>query len=548
MFLVILFYFSILYYYIYQSIKGKSLIYSVISTLTYIIIINGILSWVMYIFDYKLTDFILISWYFILIVCIIIFNKNNTFIKSELNSLELVFLLITILLFSFFFYIRYSNGTSISFETTDPAVHYDLFKTYFNNKELMLSIPSDIYQKMSDYPVLFYVNCAIFYSMFPFFKDYNFYIIFNTFLSGMASLLFFYLLALKIELNVKSFIIATILTIFFTTTLIFALLLFGFSSQIIALVVIIEIMILNNSTNSKYFYLKLNLLLVGVLLSYYYYFPIIIFSLLVSFYLKEKKKLQFIYNFTKSILFPSIVYYVIFIIFNVEPVGGKAHLLNTEGYIFRDLYSTIIVFIPMAIITFYIFIKHHKKNFIYDNIIFIFSLLFSIVLFFIAVFFEKVSSYYFFKNHLMIYLVFLNSSFLFLYLYINLKYVITATIISIMLFLSLNYLEIYRLNTNKQIFNNILLNLNFFTENYRLLYKEPILNKEQLNSLSPVCNTFYKTSDVLQSLWIYSMTGCNPKYFQASGNTSFDNLREFYNNNNDINIQNSDIKIIDLRK
>ena len=548
--LVVFLYFFILLYFIYKSIKGSSLIYSLTSTFVYILIINGILSWIMYILDYKLTDFVLISSYFILIVFIIFLNKldkNYIFIKTEVNSLELIFLLISILLFTFFFYIRFQNGNSISFETTDPVVHYDLFKTYFKNRELMLSIPSDIYSKMSDYPVLFYVNCAIFYSMFPFLKDYNFYILFNIFLCFISSLLFFHLLISKTKLNFKSYILASILTIVLTITLIYSLLIFGFSSQIIALAIIIEIMIISNNTNNKYFYLKSNFLLVGVLLSYYYYFPMIVLSLLITIYIKENEIFNSIYSFFKAICLAIIFYYIVFVLFNVEPAGGKAHLINTEGYIFRDLYSTLIVFIPMSLITFYMFIKYKKKEFIFDNIIFIFSILFSLLLFIMAVIFGRVSSYYFFKNHLMIYLVLLNSSFIFLYFYSKLKYTTVVGIISILIFLSLKPLEDYRINSNKQIINNILLNLNLFNENYRFLFKEAILNKEQLKYISSECHTFYKTSDVLQSLWIYSMTGCNPKYFQAPGNTSFDNVREFYNNNNNIDTTNLDIKVIDLR-
>jgi type II secretory pathway pseudopilin PulG len=119
-------------------------------------------------------------------------------------------------------------------------------------------------------------------------------------------------------------------------------------------------------------------------------------------------------------------------------------------------------------------------------------------------------------------------------------------IVSFLLLLSLEPLEKYRINSNKQIVNNILLNLNLFSENYRLLLKEPILNEKQLQNISFKCDTFYKTADVLQSLWIYSMTGCNPKYLQAPGGTAFDNVREFYNNNNTIDTTGLNIKIIDL--
>jgi hypothetical protein len=142
-----------------------------------------------------------------------------------------------------------------------------------------------------------------------------------------------------------------------------------------------------------------NVFLIGLFLSYHYYIPEMVLSLFFLNIIKSNKptaiqKIFFSiltllkkYFISLLIILPLIKYYI-----------GSSSIISADGPITRDIYSSFIVFIPGLIQLGY-FKQDNKYNFI--SILLFSTLLFSIALYLLCIF-NICSSYYFFKNYIML--------------------------------------------------------------------------------------------------------------------------------------------------
>ncbi len=526
---------------------------NLVSSFIYLFIINSIISILCLVLKFKVSELLLSIIYLILsfgLFSLYCYNPKSNQVRITCYFSHLYLLLISLLTIVIFYY-RFKCGTVIAFETTDPVVHYDMFKTFYSSKQLLLSEPSKIYPWMSDYPSLFYVNIGVFYYIFSFMPDWQFYIIFNLFLFLLASYKFYHLLLASIKESMSKNIIAIIIALYFSCSYLLNLVLFGFSSQLIALVVILEFLFVcsrlysNQTSNFKLQIIhkvELNLLLVGTLVGYYYYFPELLVGLFLFILVSEKIK-DAIVDLLSSLIVPILVFVVLFIIYKAHPKGGESFLLKSEGYIFKSFYCGLLIFIPMFIVNIYQSIKLKKAKF--EDIILVVSLLFSVCLFMLCLI-GKASSYYFYKNYLVLYVLILFSGYNFIVKNKLIYYWFIVFILSIILWFLMPVLESARVNSKNITVNNLLVNQNMLAFNYiNLIHPKIILslNDIYLISADKRCNVFYKTADVLQSLWTYNISGCYPKLHKDKD--AFTNIYNLYKNEN-ILPKGSGISVVDI--
>lgn len=524
---------------------------NLITSFIYVLVLDVVLSYVCLLLKCKVSDLFLVILYSLFSIFLLsLHRKSKKKLVFTISAYEIIYTTILITSVIFILYYRFNNASVIAFETTDPVVHYDMFKSFYLNQELLISAPSKIYPWMSDYPSLFYVNAGIFYRIFSFIADWKFYIYFNLFLLILASYKFYKLLLLTTVNNVIKSVFAMFMATYFCWSYTVNLVMFGFSSQLIVLVVILEFctvligMSQDNSEMNKITtinVIKINVLLTGVIVGYYYYLPEIIVSFCI--FIIVKKRIYSVKDICISVILPTLFFIIIFLIFKAHPKGGESALLKSEGYIFRDLYSSIILPLSATIVLFYLCIRNKTYDFLF--VLTMISFAFSLILFVMCLF-NIASSYYYYKNYLMLYILTLLNFYIFIAETRSIYNWFMLLLFSIILLIGVQYVERFRLASDSEIIHNLLPNQNMLLFNFQHISKaNSILTNKQINYISHDvnCNVFYKTRDVLQSLWIYSISGCYPKYFRTGD--ELQNISVLYNNDNIVpNI--SGIKIVDF--
>lgn len=452
-------------------------------------------------------------------VLVIFMFKKKKFQKYIFNRIDIIYIFLLVIAIIAICYMNFGFPFDINYMSSDPSMHY-LTSIRFAEQETLMpnTIPDEVYGTMDVRKPVSYVNSGLLMKCFCKNLDtidcYNVFVAFGIFTLIMAGVTLYSALkkfAKNKECTLFAFLVALICTLGYPLNSF----LFGFeylTMGLLVLVVIIDIAIYfyeKEVLNIKWIILIMFLLNFGLFGSYYMFVPYVYSALWIYFCIKNYYKTKKIV--TKSLILvllitliiPFVLGYIYHLAPNIYAILINKKIDSTEiwdysnyiagdgmavdGYIYINLYSNIILLIPLTI---YFFVKNGMdkkiKEELFICILIVFCVLFILILL-LGNIFEKVSTYYLIKNYFALWIIFAFINYkalvtiqeenkylsrVFIYSYIFL--VIICTIFS--------EVDIIEKNTNED--ENILSVMEIFGANKTiLLYETAEYNKMELELL-----------------------------------------------------------------
>lgn len=334
--------------------------------------------------------------------------KNKQIQKYFIDKKDILFISIIIITQLPVLYKQYGCLNSIKFYTTDAYVHYTAAKEFYKSDTLLNRKGIEEIKIDRTFMPFAYINEGILMKATASYigGEPNLYKIFlfsecNIYLGTIF--VFYFLLKNRVKEKWKTIIIF-IFTIFCAMGYPLNCLLTGFHYLQINVILALTIMLLLQE-NKKKNYLSIFLLNLGVILSYNLFAPFVYVAQFFYWLINKIKK-----NIDRKMLLKYIIITLIlpgimglyFYFFSTN--GGTSNMpqinpLLLDGYIYRNLWSTIILYIPFSI--YYIIKKIKQKNIDYGLCFGICTILYALCLG-ICWKMEKISSYYYFKIYYML--------------------------------------------------------------------------------------------------------------------------------------------------
>lgn len=376
---------------------------------------------------------ILISMFLIFILI-----RKKQFQKYNFYKIDVLYISLTLIIVLIVSYINFGIPFNIKYETSDPSVHYLTSVMFAESDALLAGVEDDaVYGSFNARKTVSYVNSGLLMKCFAKTLEpmqcYNIFVlfgIFTLFLTGTTMYSALANLATKEEHKLWAFVISLICMLGYPLNSF----LFGFEYLSMGLLVICTIIDLvhyyeKELLKIKYFIILMALLNFGLFASYYMFVPFIYPALWIYFYIKNYQKTKKI--LTKEIvllwLITLLIPFVLGFIYHLEPdlyaifinkssnIGTEmeysTHIVKSafavDGYIYINLYSNMLLLLPLPI---YLFVKDTKEHKLKNNI-FIGLLLFFIIIFMeillIGYKLERVSIYYLSKNYFALWIILL---------------------------------------------------------------------------------------------------------------------------------------------
>lgn len=353
----------------------------------------------------------IINFSIVILIFLIIKKKNEkqSYYFKWGDIVIAILILLTVLGIS---YKRYGKNLDLKYESSDPATHYAAAKQFYKYKTLLVNVKEvDKIYEFGNFMPAAYVNTGIMFDVASTkineSQFYKVYIIFDIAILALGAEMFYFLIT-KDEKN--SFL--KIIGIVFTYLYIFAYplnsMLFGFSYLSVSLLVIEGIVAIAPMVNSDKYKAEF-VILIGFLLtfaiffSYYLFMPIIYVALglyLLINILKNRKEIKVfsiknVFTIGIILIIPTVLGFCYFVLPGIlSGEGTEIQSIGAEGYIYKNLYSNLILISPL--ILYYIIAKIRKKENDFVNIYIILSIIFILVML-VGVIEGKVSTYYFYK-------------------------------------------------------------------------------------------------------------------------------------------------------
>lgn len=362
-------------------------------------------------------------------------KKIQKYSYYKIDSLYIALMVLVILLIS---YCNFGFPFNIKYETGDPSVHYLTSVMFAESDSLLAGTGGDyVYGSFATRKTTSYVNSGLL--MKSVCKDlkpiecYNVFVVFGIITLILTGITMFSALnhfAKSKEHRFWAFLISLVCTLGYPLNS----LLFGFEYLSMGLLVICAILNLiyyykKEEINIKLFALTMALLNFGLFCSYYMFVPFVYPALWIYFSIvnyNETNKIvtkKLIALLLSTLLIPFILGYIYhlapniygILINNFSDIDKSMELssylvksgLAVNGYIYINLYSNMLLLIPLII---YFFIKKAKdkelKNESFLGLLILFNVLFIEVLL-IGNKFGKVSMYYLSKNYFTLWIVLL---------------------------------------------------------------------------------------------------------------------------------------------
>ena len=459
----------------------------------------------------------IINFLFILILMIPIL-KRKEIQKYMFKKIDIIFISILAVIILVVSYINFGFPFNIKYETGDPSVHY-LTSIMFAESETLLAAaePDQVYGSFNVRKTMSYVNSGLLMkclsdNLEPI-QCYNIFVVFGIFILFLTGLEIYS--ALKIFANNnKKILIAFIVSLLCTLGYPLNSLLFGFEYLSMGLLVIATIINFiyyykEEIFEFKFIVIVFLLLNFGLFSSYYMFVPFIYPATWIFFCIENYKKTKKIVTkelvilLLLTLLLPFVLGYIYHLAPNIYAILINKTLdidkvwnysnyiagdgLATNGYIYINLYSNVILLFPLAIYLFVIDIKENKLN----KELFLFLLLIFTVGFIgillIGNYFGKVSMYYLSKNYfaLWIILAFCNYKALLLLAERNnyiMKLLISSYILLFIIYTAFTNTKMINSLTNP--YENILTVMEIFGVNKdMLLNKKEVYNQEEIEIL-----------------------------------------------------------------
>jgi len=381
--------------------------------------------------------------------------KKKEIQKYKFHKIDLISIVIIAVVVLIISYFNFGYPFNVNYETGDPSTHF-IAATMFAKSDALLAAEKEIDQvhgSLQKMKTGSYVNSGLLMKCFcpelDLMKCYNIFVLFGMFtlfLIGTTMYSAFVNYTTKKEHKIWALLISLICLLGYPLNSF----LFGFEYLTMGLLIICAIINLvyyydRNIIKFPYIVILFGLLNFGLFVSYYMFVPFIYTALWMHFYIKnhrETKKIltkKLIILWIVTLLIPFILGYIyhlepkIYSIFlketssvtgttnkgntgqtspetNLESLTESAsQIINkglpTKGYIYINLYSNMLLLLPLTI---YLFIKDTKDNNLRNNqflgLLTLFTISFILFLLF-GYKFEKVSMYYLSKNYFALWIV-----------------------------------------------------------------------------------------------------------------------------------------------
>lgn len=374
----------------------------------------------------------------LIVSCVFVFltAKNKQVQKYSFERIDLLYIALIILVVLFISYLNFGFPFNIKYETGDPSVHYLTSIMFAESETLLAGTEGDyVYGSFNTRKTTSYVNSGLI--MKSICKDlnaiscYNVFVIFGIITLTLTGITIFSSLthfAKNKEQRLWAFLLSLICILGYPLNSF----LFGFEYLSMGLLVICAILCLvyyykNERIEFKYFVILMFLLNFGLFCSYYMFVPFIYPALWIYFcienYNNTKKVItkELVVLLLVTLLIPFVLGYIYHIAPNIygviinnfsnidKSMELSSYLVNSglavNGYIYINLYSNMLLLIPLAI---YFFIKKAKERELKKEVLLGLLLAFNILFIEILLIgnkFGKVSMYYLSKNYFVLWIL-----------------------------------------------------------------------------------------------------------------------------------------------
>ena len=313
-------------------------------------------------------------------------------------------------------YANFGNLTKIRYISMDGREHYKVAREFSEN-ETLTNKQTENYTVGPTFMPAGYVNAGILLKIFkPYLGTvelYKIYILFESYIYLLASVMFYFTVN---KINSKKSKINMMITIIFSIIYALGYLLnswiSGFHYLVIGILFITAILyvigeiIEKNKLNRLSQIILIFLLNLGLIFSYCLFCPFVYLAEFIYFTYKywKNEKIKLAILTLVVLIIPGIIG-VIYLVFPNST--GVTNGMALEGYIYKNIWSNIIAFIPFTIYYFYYNIKNKKITI--ENIMLTLLIIFMIILF-IGTKIGKCSEYYFYKNYYILWLLLIYSN------------------------------------------------------------------------------------------------------------------------------------------
>lgn len=443
--------------------------------------------------------------------------------------------------------INFRNLTRIRYISMDAVQHYKAAREFSENTTLFDKATENTTTSKSHMP-MGYVNVGILFKIFrPYFgvvSLYKIYILFEGIIYFLCGIIFYYLIE-KICKTRSQLIIGIIFSIIYLIGYPLNSLISGFHYLLIGIlyfstiIYTIKGIIIPEKLQNIYNIIILMLLNIGLIFSYALFCPVIYLAEFVYFiykYYKDKNKKYLVMYIFLTLVLTGLMGCNIILYQRFKEIGASGIAL--EGWIYKNDWSNIILFIPFTI---YYLIKKIKKDNIFEKSLFIFF-----IIFFILIAIGKsigiCSSYYFYKNSYILWILVLYTAVKSMIYMINKKnawnYIIKifTGFYIFLLIISVSFIDTYitaEEKTNESIFTM----MEIFTLNFtNMKVNATFVSNEEIEAIKAydnIAKSNWKEKGVLlvlpsptQILWTKALTG-----YEGIENTNIDFYINKWNNN-----------------
>ncbi|MCK9251239.1 MAG: hypothetical protein M0P55_00620 [Clostridiales bacterium] len=324
--------------------------------------------------------------------------QKYTMTVTDVVAWALVFVLVAVLA-----YLQFGDHLRIQYETSDPSIHMSNAKKILNND----AVGSMYFMALN--------NALLFEFSLPFvglMQLYRIFILSDIFMLFLSGVMFYTLIHKHLSSRFMK-IFGISLTLVYVlgyphNNMVFGFVYLGACITLTGLLLILIDSFVSDEMGKPLVILMLNLCLFSIFVCYMLFAPIVYiaaFICLGQYYFKKKRFFTFSMVGTMLLIFlvPFVLgaYYTfvqIFLNSDLQVSGA----MNLEGYIYRDLYTNFVFFIPLTLYGLYRIIK--DKTIDLASVGFVVLLVFMIG-FFVLVLSGNMSTYYFYKNHFLLWLL-----------------------------------------------------------------------------------------------------------------------------------------------
>lgn len=331
--------------------------------------------------------------------------KSREIQKYTVSKTNILVVLLFIAITTVIVHINFADLTKVRYVSMDAREHYKAAREFSENTSLSNKAKENNTVGEAFMP-MGYVNAGILFKVVePYIGTvmlYKLFILFESFVYLLTGIMF-YMLVEKYISKINSKIIAIIFSVIYVLGYPLNAWISGFHYLVIGILFIEAIIYIVSQIGRlelKYELIIMFVLNFGLILSYSLFCPFVYGAEFVYFIYKYRKEKIKLFLF---VLVPLILPGIIGVDYLIVPALGKVGAsIALEGWLYKNLWSNFILFVPFAIYALYKNIRN--KEFTFENILLLFLALYMVVLF-IGTKTGKCSEYYFYKNYFILWMM-----------------------------------------------------------------------------------------------------------------------------------------------